>query len=153
MRLPIVDNAERPVELDWLRIQRVHPSPVVRARLEVRRDTRERRRWVHAPRFPGPDPDGEHVDLEELDARLAGELAAAVRVLVESQDPTIDEPPSGDDLRHEVEVSWGGVVHRYVVDGDPTEDALGGVLRLMTGLLDAQPRITGLEPDGPATSR
>jgi hypothetical protein len=147
VRLPIVDNAERPVELDWLRIQRVAPAAPLRSRVQVRRDPRDRGAWQYAPLPDVPTgPDDVDVDHAELDALLAGELVAAVRVLLESGAPRPDEAPAGDGYRHEVEVSWGGVVHRYVIDGDPLDDALGGVLRLASPLLDAEPRISGVEP-------
>ena len=145
MRLPIVDNAERPVELDWLRINGVMAPPNVRARLEVRRDVRERRGQLHASRLP--EAASAPVDLGELDAMLAGELVAAVRVLVESGAPSDDVTDEVGGVNHEVEVSWGGVVHRYVVSGEPVDDALGGVLQVAARLLDAEPRITSVEPD------
>jgi hypothetical protein len=146
MRLPIVDTYEPPVELDWLRIQQVVPATPVRKRLDVRRDPRERRRFLHNVGVDevDVDPHGEHA---ELDAMLAGELVAAVRVLVESGAPSDEVTDATGAVRHEVEVSWGGLVHRYVVDGEPVDDAIGGVLRLASALLDADPHVTGVEPD------
>ncbi len=145
MRLPIVDNAERPVELDWLRVQQVMAARKTRARLEVRRDQREPRAPYHALRVP--EPESEPVELGELDALLAGELVAAIRVLVESGAPADEVTDEVGGVSHEVEISWGGVVHRYVVGGDPVDDALGGVLRVASKLLDAEPRITAVETD------
>lgn len=145
MRLPIVDNAERPVELDWLRINGVMAPPNVRARLEVRRDTRQRRGQLFATQHSESAADP--VDLGELDAMLAGELVAAIRVLVESGAPAHDVTDDVGGVSHELEVSWGGVVHRYVVSGDPVDDALDGVLKVASRLLDAEPRITTVEPD------
>ncbi len=158
MRLPIVDNAERPVELDWLRISRVAPAAPSRPRLEVRRDPRRREALRHQL-LHGAQPGDDPIDAlgSELDALLAGELVAAVRVLVETSAANDGDghapAPSGDTYRHEVEVSWGGVVHRYVLDGEPLDDALGGVLRLASTLLDSEPRVRGVEvpPDAPPT--
>lgn len=145
MRLPIVDNAQPPVELDWLRIQQVLAAPRVRARLEIRRDEREPRTQFRALRVP--EPESEPIDLGELDAMLAGELVAAIRVLVESGAPSDEVTDEVGGVTHELEVSWAGVVHRYVVGGDSVDDALDGVLRVATQLLDAEPRITAVEPD------
>ncbi len=145
MRLPIVDNADRPVELDWLRIQGAMAAPKVRARLEIRRDTRERRAQFHALRVP--DAPAEPVDLGELDALLAGELVAAVQVLVESGARPDDVTDDVGGVNYEIEISWGGVVHRYVVRGEPVDDALDGVLQVASRLLDSEPRITTVEPD------
>lgn len=145
MRLPIVDNAERPVELDWLRIHGVMAAPNVRARVEVRRDPREPRGQLQATRLP--EAASEPVDLGELDALLAGELVAAIRVLVESGIRSEDVTDAVGGVNHEIEVSWGGVVHRYVVSGDSVDDALGGVLQVASRLLDSEPRITTVEPD------
>jgi len=141
MRLPIVDNAERPVQLDWLRISRVQSPTLVHARLEVRVDedapTQLRASTAEEPR------DGDFV---ELDAQLAGELVSAVRLLVELGPYEPDTPFDAEGLRHEVEVSWDGVVHRYELDGEPGDDALHGVLRLVSHLLGTREHITSVAP-------
>lgn len=142
MRLPIVDNAHRPVELDWLRISQIGRVAATRNQLQVMRDERDSRlTWVVTG---SPDDDSERHG--ELDAHIAGELVAAIRNLVERRPVAVDTPPGTDPWRYEVELSWSGVELRFIVDGEPVDDALHGVIDLATTLLDRDPQVANVEP-------
>ncbi len=142
MRLPIVDNAHRPVELDWLRIQQVRRADALRNQLEVRRDERDARlRYL----VSAHDDDASTSRHLELDAHLAGEIVAAVRALIERTPIALETKSGTDPYRYEIELSWSGVEFRVEVDGEPVDDALRGVIDLASTLLDRDPHVTRAE--------